>query len=155
MDGPPGDPVGAVRTADVRAVDGTIVAVGDLGRTKDDEHVLDARGLVAVPEVASAISLDRLLDSWDELAPGRRIIFCDEAAEPGGALATLEAAAPAGPLAVLIGPEGGFSPRERERLLAREDTIALSLGPRIMRADTAAIAALGAVQLVLGDWRHV
>lgn len=110
-------------------------------------------GLVAVPEVAPATSLDRLLDSWDEQAPGRRIIFCDEAAEPGGALATLEAAAPAGPLAVLIGPEGGFSPRERERLLAREDTIALSLGPRIMRADTAAIAALGAVQLVLGDWR--
>lgn len=113
-------------------------------------------GLVALPEVREAESLDRLLDRWSEEAGGRRILFCDEAAEPGGAKAALERLAGemgrGAPLALLIGPEGGFDAGERARLHARADTVALSLGPRIMRADTAAIAALAAVQLFLGDW---
>jgi 16S rRNA (uracil1498-N3)-methyltransferase len=113
-------------------------------------------GLVAVPEVREAEKLDAILDRWTEQAPGRRILFCDEAAAPGRALADLEALAQGSgrgrPYALLIGPEGGFDDAERARLHAREDTVALSLGPRIMRADTAAIAALAAVQLVLGDW---
>jgi 16S rRNA (uracil1498-N3)-methyltransferase len=111
-------------------------------------------GLLAVPEVAEPQSLSRLLDAWGDEAPGRKIIFCDEAAAPGGALALLSSMKEGqGPLAVLIGPEGGFSPAERDRLLARDDTLPVSLGPRIMRADTAAIAALAAVQMVLGDWQ--
>jgi 16S rRNA (uracil1498-N3)-methyltransferase len=113
-------------------------------------------GLVAVPQVREAERLDAILDRWTEQAPGRRILFCDEAAAPGGARATLEALAKEGgrgqPYALLIGPEGGFDETERARLRARKDTVALSLGPRIMRADTAAIAALAAVQLILGDW---
>lgn len=111
-------------------------------------------GLVSVPTLEPTLKLDVVLDRWAEMAPGRRIIFCDESAEPGSALESLQALKDANePLAVLIGPEGGFDPSERERLLRRDDTIALSLGPRIMRADTAAVAALSVVQLVLGDWR--
>jgi 16S rRNA (uracil1498-N3)-methyltransferase len=64
----------------------------------------------------------------------------------------LRAAGP-GPLAVLIGPEGGFAPKERERLLRLPGVVRLSLGPRIMRADTAAVAALALVNAAVGDWR--
>lgn len=113
-------------------------------------------GLVAVPEVRGAAKLGSVLERWDAIAPGRRILFCDEGERPGEARATLERLAGEGwrgtPLAVLVGPEGGFSPEEREMLRARSDTVALSLGPRIMRADTAAIAALAVVGLMLGDW---
>jgi 16S rRNA (uracil1498-N3)-methyltransferase len=95
-----------------------------------------------------------VLDRWAEMAPGRRLIFCDETAQSGAALESLQALKSGGePLAVLIGPEGGFDPGERARLLKRDDTVVLSLGPRIMRADTAAVAALSVVQLVLGDWQ--
>ena len=113
-------------------------------------------GLVAVPEVREAAKLAALLSRWDEMAAGRTILFCDENEGPGTTRAALENLAREGkkgaPLAVLVGPEGGFSPKERETLRARKDTVAISLGPRIMRADTAAIAALGVVGLVLGDW---
>lgn len=132
----------------------------NVARVKGDRLAANAMeaaeqcGLLNVPEVTEPQSFTRLLDQWDELAPGRRIIFCDEAAAPGGALALLTAAKQRpGPLAILIGPEGGFAPAERERLLNRDDTLPISLGPRIMRADTAAIAALAAVQMVLGDWQ--
>lgn len=114
-------------------------------------------GLLCVPEVEEPQSLERLLASWTETMGNRRIIFCDEAAPKASTLEQLQALGTAGPqigpLAVLIGPEGGFSPAEREQLLKREDTYAVSLGPRIMRADTAAVAAFAAIQLVLGDWR--
>ncbi len=113
-------------------------------------------GLVAVPEVREAEKLGNLLAKWEETAPGRRILFCDEAEAPGAAREALARLADEGwrgaPLAVLIGPEGGFSPKERDMLRQRTDTAVLSLGPRIMRADTAAIAALAVVGLALGDW---
>ncbi len=110
-------------------------------------------GLLSVPEVEEPQSLERLLDRWSDDMDGRRIIFCDEAAPKASTLEQLKVLDTAGPLAVLIGPEGGFSPAERDRLLKRSDTSAISLGPRIMRADTAAVAALAAIQLVLGDWQ--
>lgn len=113
-------------------------------------------GLVAVPEAREAEKLSGLLAKWNEVAPGRLILFCDENEGPGATRAALEKLAGEGkkgtPLAVLVGPEGGFSPGEREMLRGRSDTLALSLGPRIMRADTAAIAALAVVGLMLGDW---
>ena len=88
-----------------------------------------------------------LLDSWDA---GRRLMFCDET---GGAPATAAlTAAGQGPWSILIGPEGGFSPEEGERLRALPYTTAVSLGPRILRADTAAIAALTLWQAAVGDW---
>jgi 16S rRNA (uracil1498-N3)-methyltransferase len=133
-----------------------------VSRVKDQRlaaNVIEAAeqcGLVAVPEVREAEKLDTLLDRWSEENPGRRILFCDEASPPGGAEAALVMIAKAhprgSPFALLVGPEGGFDEAERAALLQRADTDALSLGPRIMRADTAAIAALAVVQLTLGDW---
>jgi len=105
--------------------------------------------LLTVPEIRSMTALDGLLDGWDR---GRRLIYCDEAAEIASPLDALNEIEP-GPLAVLIGPEGGFSEDERGRLRAHPSVTAISLGPRIMRADTAAVAALAVVQAVLGDWR--
>jgi 16S rRNA (uracil1498-N3)-methyltransferase len=106
-------------------------------------------GILAVPGVAEPVKLAAVLDGWDA---SRALVFCDEAADRAGPLATLETVAP-GPLAVLIGPEGGFSPDEREMIRAVPQAVAISLGPRIMRADTAAVAALALVNAALGDWR--
>lgn len=109
-------------------------------------------GILSLPEVAEDM---RLPEALAALAPKRLLVFCDEAAEVVGPLRALAAvqAMPAPPLAVLIGPEGGFDPQERALLLARPNVLRLSLGPRILRADTAAVAALALVQSVLGDWR--
>ena len=89
--------------------------------------------------------------------PSRVLVFCDEAAEvrdPVAALAaTCNNAGPA-PLAVLIGPEGGLAEHERAALIQQPNVVRLSLGPRILRADTAAVAALALVGSVLGDWRE-
>jgi 16S rRNA (uracil1498-N3)-methyltransferase len=106
-------------------------------------------GVLRVPSVGEPQKLEALLAGWD---PGRRLIFCDEAAETSGPLGAL-AGIEAGPLAVLIGPEGGFDPAERKMLREKPYTTAISLGPRIMRADTAAVAALALVNATLGDWR--
>ena len=100
-----------------------------------------------VPEVGDLLALSRLLDGWD---PGRRILWADEAlAGPSETLQGL----PRGPWAILIGPEGGWSESERKRLLAMECVTRISLGPRILRADTAAVASLALWQASLGDWR--
>lgn len=105
-------------------------------------------GVLSVPEVTEAQKLDAVLDAWPAT---RGLIFCDEGAALANPLATL-AAAPHGPLAVLIGPEGGFDAAERRRLTASPFTTVLTLGPRILRADTAAVAALALVQASRGDW---
>lgn len=109
-------------------------------------------GVIAVPEVADPARLDDVLRGWEEAEPGRRLIVCDEDAEvksPLDALAGLKGA----PLALLIGPEGGFSQDERKALLSHPAVTAISLGPRILRADTAAVAALAVVQAACGDWK--
>jgi 16S rRNA (uracil1498-N3)-methyltransferase len=106
-------------------------------------------GVLRVPEVAEPVKLSSLIETWDA---SRMLIFCDEDAEQASPLAALSGL-PAGPLAVLVGPEGGFSPDEREMIRALPHAKALSLGPRIMRADTAAVAALALVNAALGDWR--
>ena len=106
-------------------------------------------GVLRVPEICSPEPLARILDAWDT---SRILIFCDEEAPLGDPITVLRDV-PAGPLAVLIGPEGGFSREERARLNEMACTRAISLGPRIMRADTAAVAALALVNAVLGDWR--
>jgi len=110
-------------------------------------------GILTLPEIAAPISLERLLA---ERTPERLLIFCDEDAEVKDPLAAL-AAVPSGstpmPLAVLIGPEGGFAEDERGTLLRAPNAVRLALGPRILRADTAAVAALALVDAVLGDWR--
>jgi len=107
-------------------------------------------GVLRIPTIAAPVALDRALG---ELAPERLLVFCDEDAPVADPVAALAAVAGAPALALLIGPEGGFAPEERERLLAHKRVVRLALGPRILRADTAAVAALALVQAVLGDWR--
>ena len=117
-------------------------------------------GRLDAPQVLEPVKLDRLLDGWDA---ERRLMFCDEAGEDPGqewggadgrarpALAAL-AGQGAAPWAVLIGPEGGFAPEERDRLRSLPQVTPVTLGPRILRADTAAISALTLWQAALGDW---
>ena len=99
------------------------------------------------PEDENA-KLEKLLAEWDAT---RRIIFCDEGAEGDNPLPVLTAIREE-KLAVLIGPEGGFSEDERRQLHALPFVSAIPLGPRVLRADTAAVAALAVVQAVKGDW---
>ena len=106
-------------------------------------------GMLRVPEVREPAKLADLLKAWDTM---RLLIFADEAAPTTSPLDALAAQAPR-PLAVLIGPEGGFEPEERAFLLRQPYVVPVSLGPRIMRADTAAVACLALVNAVLGDWR--
>jgi len=106
-------------------------------------------GVLRIPDVAEPAKLEQILAQWD---PARRLVFCDEAADIASPLDALSAV-PRGPLAVLIGPEGGFDPAERAMLRDKPFTVPISLGPRIMRADTAAVAALALVNATLGDWR--
>lgn len=108
-------------------------------------------GLLSVPEVAPASRLDRVLADWD---PARRIMFCDETmAGAGPALAGESPGGDPGPWAILIGPEGGFAPEEAAALRAAPFARPVALGPRILRADTAAVAAMALWQAALGDWR--
>ncbi|TDK43776.1 16S rRNA (uracil(1498)-N(3))-methyltransferase [Antarcticimicrobium luteum] len=113
-------------------------------------HAIEAAeqcGGTYVPEVTDLQKLDRLLANWPE---DRHLMFCDEA--EAGATGGLTGAAP-GPWAILIGPEGGFSEAERSRLTALPQARVVALGPRILRADTAAVAAMTLWQQALGDWR--
>ncbi len=87
------------------------------------------------------------------LPPEELLVFCDEDAEIADPLAALKASGSAARISVLIGPEGGFTPEERAAILNHPRLCRLSLGPRILRADTAAVAALALVQTVLGDWQ--
>jgi 16S rRNA (uracil1498-N3)-methyltransferase len=110
-------------------------------------------GILTVPTIAAPLTLDRVIATRD---PARLMVFCDEDAEvkdPVAALAAARAGSGPLPLAVLVGPEGGFADDERAALLALPSTVRLALGPRILRADTAAVAALALVGAVLGDWR--
>jgi 16S rRNA (uracil1498-N3)-methyltransferase len=113
-------------------------------------------GILAIPEVVNEASLGSYLE---QRAADRLLIFCDEEADVADPLPALRAAkarlgdTPA--LALLIGPEGGFDPAERQALLAAPNVLPISLGPRILRADTAAVAGLALVQSVLGDWSNV
>lgn len=107
-------------------------------------------GVLRLPEIMPEAGLDAALSA---LAPERRLIFCDEEATQADPVAALDASGAKGaPLAVLIGPEGGFTEAERAALAARPGVVRLSLGPRVLRADTAAVVALTLVQARLGDF---
>ncbi|SEW38970.1 16S rRNA (uracil1498-N3)-methyltransferase [Cognatiyoonia koreensis] len=112
-------------------------------------HVIEATeqcGGTFVPEVAHLQKLSQVLADWD---PSRRLLFCDETLLDE---TTLLAAENNGPWAILIGPEGGFSENERDMLRKSDFAVPISLGPRILRADTAAVAAMTVWQQALGDW---
>lgn len=107
-------------------------------------------GILCLPEIRTPVKLETLLDDWD---PAQAMIFCDESAKnqnPLHVLAKISSDCPG----VLIGPEGGFSPHECELLKACAFVTPISLGPRILRADTAAIAALSMLQLAVGVWEN-
>ena len=105
-------------------------------------------GVLAVPEVATPVKLKDLLERWPA---DRRILFCDESDAGSNPLPILQGIHER-KLALLIGPEGGFSEEERHLLRSLSFVTAIPLGPRILRADTAAVAALAVVQATIGDW---
>ena len=127
-------------------------------RTKSDKleaYVLEAAQqceVLTVPTVAPEASLNTVVENWRATHGLRRLLFADEAAgasSPVDQISWLQGL----PVGILIGPEGGFSDEERALLLAQDFVIPISLGPRILRADTAAVAALALVQAIIGDGR--
>ena len=107
-------------------------------------------GVLYLAEVRQPV---RFIDLVNEWPADRLMIFCDEDAETADPIEALRGRDTAAGLGVIVGPEGGFDEQERRALLALPRHIRLSLGPRILRADTAAVAALAVVQAALGDWR--
>jgi len=105
-------------------------------------------GILSLPEIGQPLPLARVIAEWDSR---RGLVFCDENVDVASPVAALNGLS-RGPLAVLIGPEGGFADEERAFLLKLPNVVRLALGPRILRADTAAVAALALVQAVIGDW---
>lgn len=118
-------------------------------------YVLEAAAqceVLTVPRVVEEVDLRALLADWRTTQGLRRLLFADEvapSASPTDTISWLEGL----PIGILIGPEGGFSDAERKLLLAQDFVVPISLGPRILRADTAAVAALALVQAIIGDWR--
>jgi 16S rRNA (uracil1498-N3)-methyltransferase len=105
-------------------------------------------GILAIPEVREPMRLVDLLERWDR---NRRIIYCDEGAETNNPMSALKDIREKH-LALLIGPEGGFSAEEQALLRGLPFVTAIPLGPRILRADTAAVAAMAVIQATIGDW---
>lgn len=141
----------------------TQVARVNLDRIKANAiEAAEQCGILCLPEIDPVRAIEPVLGAWRK---DRLLVFCDEEAPVRNPLVALGAfsddpciGAPSDsnlprPLAVLIGPEGGFDPEERDLLLSLPQVLRLSLGPRILRADTAAVAALTLVQAALGDWR--
>ena len=106
-------------------------------------------GVLSLPTLQTPVKLDAFLANWDE---ERRLIFCDEDEATNNPMPALQAVQETR-IGLLIGPEGGFSQEERQILRALPFVTAIPLGPRILRADMAAIAALALVQATLGDWQ--
>src|SRR5260221_2916132 len=106
-------------------------------------------GILSLAEVAEPVPLDRYLG---QRQPSRLLVFCDEATEVANPVQALKQGSAADGIDILIGPEGGFAEEERTLLLRQPKTLRLSLAPRILRADTAGVAALALVQAALGDW---
>jgi 16S rRNA (uracil1498-N3)-methyltransferase len=129
-----------------------------VSRVNDDRmlaNAIEAAEQTERLDIAEVMPFTNLSEALDSCDTDRTIIFCDEAtAGDAGmnAVRVLSDAAPISHAAVVIGPEGGFSEAERAMISARQNSLKLSLGPRILRADTAAIAALACFQSVCGDW---
>lgn len=138
--------VGVLRPVFTQHVQGKITNLDKLRA-----NVIEAAeqcGILAVPEVEEPVRLKDLLESW---SPHRRIIYCDEGDTGQNPLPALRAINEK-QLALLVGPEGGFSEEERQLLRSKAWVTPIPLGPRILRADTAAVAALAVIQSSIGDW---
>ncbi|MGD9740298.1 MAG: 16S rRNA (uracil(1498)-N(3))-methyltransferase [Bauldia sp.] len=130
--------------------------VGRVNSERMEANAIEAAeqcGLLSIPQIDEPIALAQLLEAWPSVEPSRRIVYCDEAAPDGDAVAVLRALKE-DRFAVLVGPEGGFSEAERQDLRDKPFVTPISLGPRILRADTAAVAAIALIQAVVGDWRR-
>lgn len=126
--------------------------VPKLGLERLRANVIEAAeqcGILSIPIIREPVKLDRLLADWEA---GRRLVFCDEDASGNNPLPAVSALA-GERLGLLVGPEGGFSDAERKTLRALPFVVPIPLGPRILRADTAAVAALAVIQAAAGDWR--
>ncbi len=122
-------------------------------RDRLQTHAVEAAeqcGGTFVPPVDDLVPLSKVLDSWPD---ERLLLFCDEDLAGRATSPDVLAELKGQPWAILIGPEGGFSKAERKRLAGHKNAVPISLGPRILRADTAAVAAMTFWQLHLGDWR--
>ena len=129
----------------------TIVArINDERLKANAVEAAEQSGRMTVPEIGAAMALDKLIAAWPKDRP---LYFCDEG---GDVLSLAEAArgAATDKAAILTGPEGGFDPAERAMLRAQPFVVPVGLGPRILRADTAALAAVTIWQSVKGDWRQ-
>jgi 16S rRNA (uracil1498-N3)-methyltransferase len=125
--------------------------VARIGIERIEANAIEAAeqcGVLAIPLTREPVKLEKLLEGWDGQ---RRLIFCDEGHDSHNPLPLLQSL-PRGPLGVLIGPEGGFSDQERQTLHKLPFVTAIPLGQRILRADTAAVAALALIQATIGDW---
>jgi 16S rRNA (uracil1498-N3)-methyltransferase len=142
--------MGVSRLVPVMTRHGQVGRVNAERMRKNAIEAAEQCGVLALAEIAPPVALLRYLA---DRKPARHLVFCDEAAEIADPAAALGALKPGLPLAVLIGPEGGFAEEERAALLQQPNVVRIALGPRILRADTAAVAALALVQAVLGDWR--
>ena len=107
-------------------------------------------GVIWLPEIEAETRLEKALANWP---PERLLVFCDEDAPQANPIAALANVAPTAGVTLLIGPEGGFDDVERQAIARLPRVLRLSLGPRILRADTAAVAALALIQAQYGDWR--
>jgi len=142
--------MGAARLAPVLTRHSQVARVNVSRMRANAIEAAEQCGILTLPQIDEPEALPRVLAA---LEPSRYLVFCDEDADVSDPLAALAAVPPHAPLAVLIGPEGGFADDERAALLKLPNIVRLALGPRILRADTAAVAALALVQAVVGDWR--
>lgn len=140
--------MGASRLVPVLTRHGQVTRVNVARMRANAIEAAEQCGILTVPDIGQPLALAQLIAGWDSR---RQMVFCDEDAEVADPIIALGGLVH-GPLAVLIGPEGGFADDERAALLKLPNVVRLSLGPRILRADTAAVAALALVQAVLGDW---
>lgn len=138
--------VGVIQPVMTQHVQGRITSIDRL--KANAVEAAEQCGILAIPEVREPVRLADLLESWPA---ERRIIYCDEGAETDNPLPALQAITER-QQALLIGPEGGFSEEEQRLLRSLSFVTPIPLGPRILRADTAAVAAFALIQATIGDW---
>ena len=146
--------MGAARLQPVLTRHGQVARVNSARMRANAIEAAEQCGILSLPEIAEPLALAHILSGFEPggVEPRRFLIFCDEDADLADPLEALGLIPRGAPLAVLIGPEGGFATDERAALVRLPNVVRLALGPRILRADTAAVAALALVQTVLGDW---
>lgn len=142
--------MGASRLQPVLTRHGQVARVNVARMRANAIEAAEQCGILTLPQIDEAEAFSRVLAARE---PGRYLVFCDEDAEVSDPLVALKDVPPRSPLAVMVGPEGGFAEEERAALLKLPGIVRLALGPRILRADTAAVAALALVQGAIGDWK--